>query len=123
MLIDFKDMDYELEFFGPEKAIGVEVQLIKAFLHEAFAGCEVRRVSQERQKHKEWVFGDAADGEEFFRKCGGNRTDFLVHCFVFEDEGGIGGRKWQEWMQCDNLFGWRWCGWSRVIDDRDDLDC
>jgi len=38
-------MNYKLEFFGPQKAIGVEVQLVEVFLHEAFARCEVRQMS------------------------------------------------------------------------------
>ena len=88
-----------------------------------FAGHEVRRVSRKRRKREERVFGDAADGTEFFRKCGRDRADFLVYCLVFEDKGGIGGRKWWEQMQHDNLFRWRWCGWRRVIDNGDDFDC
>jgi len=116
-------MGYKLEFFRPQEAIRVEVQLVEAFLHKAFARREVRWVSWERWKREEQVFRDVADGVEFFRKCGGDGADFLVHCLVFEDEGRIGGWKWQEQMRCDNLFRWRWCGWRRVIDNGDDFDC
>jgi len=44
-LVDFEDMNYKLEFFGPQKAVRVEVQLVEAFLCEAFARCEVGRMS------------------------------------------------------------------------------
>ena len=116
-------MDYKLEFFGPEKAVSIEVQLIKAFLHEAFTGCEVRWVSWERQKHKEWILGNASDSAKFFRECHRDRMDFLVHCLVFENKGGVGRQKWQEWMWRNNMFRWRWSGWRQVIDNRDDLNC
>jgi hypothetical protein len=57
----------EFELFWPEEAVGVEIELVKAFLGEAFPGREVGRMSRKWWKREERVFGDAAYSTEFFR--------------------------------------------------------
>jgi len=66
MLVEFEDMLYELELLGPEEVVGIEVELVEAFLGKAFAGREVGQVRGQRRKRKKGVFRDATDQAEFF---------------------------------------------------------
>ena len=77
------------------------------FLCEVFARCEVGQMSWKRQECEEWVFGDAADGAEFFWKGCSDGSDFLIHCLVFVNKGVVGRWKWREWLQHDDLLGCR----------------
>ena len=56
----------EFEFFRPEEAVGIEVELVEAFLREAFAGCEVGRMCRQRREREQGIFWNATDSAEFF---------------------------------------------------------
>jgi len=86
----------ELDFLWPEEVVGIECKLVEAFLSEAFAGREIRRMGWQWRKREKGVFGDASEIAKLFGKCSGNGSDLLVDALVFEDKGGrIGG--WKRW--------------------------
>ena len=85
----------KLDFLRPEEVVGIECELVKAFLSEAFAGREIRRMGWQRRKREKGVFGDASEIAKLFRKCGGNGSDLLIDVLVFEDEGG-GVDRWRQ---------------------------
>jgi len=78
----------KLDFLWPEEVVGIECKLIKAFLSEAFARHEIRRMGWQRRKQEKGVFGDASEIAKLFGKCGGYGSDLLVDALVFEDKGG-----------------------------------
>jgi len=78
----------KLDFLRPEEVVRIECELVKAFLSEVFAGCEIRRMGWQWRKQEKGVFGDASEIAKLFRKCGGNGSDLLINALVFEDEGG-----------------------------------
>jgi len=78
----------KLDFLWPEEVVGIECELVKAFLSEAFAGHEIRQMGWQQRKQEKGVFGDASEIAKLFRKCGGYGSDLLVDALVFEDEGG-----------------------------------
>jgi len=78
----------KLDFLQPEEVVGIECELIEAFLSEAFAGCEIGQMGWQRRKREKGVFGDASEIVKLFGKCGGNVSDLLIDALVFEDKGG-----------------------------------
>jgi hypothetical protein len=101
----------ELEFFGPKKVVGVEVEFVEAFLGEALAGRKVGRACRERRKREKGIDGDAANIVEIFGESSGDGFDLLVDLLVFEDEcGGIGRRKRRKDVAC-GVEPWYERGW------------
>ena len=104
----------KLKFFRPEEIVAIETEIIEALLCELFAQSEVRQMGWKWRKGEERVFWDVLDVAEFFRKGGGNRSDFLVDLFVLEDEySQIGGQKW--WSEA--WFKQRWCMQGGLVID------
>jgi hypothetical protein len=82
----------KFDFFQPEEVVVVECEFVKAFLCEAFTGCEVGWMCQKWWECEERVFGNVVDGVEFFWECCRDQSNFLVDSLVLEHEGArIGG--------------------------------
>jgi hypothetical protein len=69
--------------------MGIEGEVIEAFLCEVVARREGRWASRQRRKQEKGVNRDAANVAEVFRQCGRHWVDFLGDFLVFE--GGDGG--------------------------------
>ena len=104
-LIEFEGMLSEFDFLRPQEVVGVEFEIVEALLSKTFAWSEFGRMSRQRRKREKGVFRDAADGAIFFRKGGGNGSDFLVDALVLEDESFR--VCWRE--RCERLLRDDWC--------------
>jgi hypothetical protein len=82
VFIDFEYVEEEFEFFRPKEVVGVESEFINAFLHEAFARCEVGQLCWEQWKREKGVSRYAVDVSEIFRESCGNWLNFLGDLFV-----------------------------------------
>ena len=81
-------MEEKLLLFRLEEAIIVKGEHIKAFLHEAFTGCEVGWMGWKRSEREEGINRDLVYISEVLRECGGDRSDLVGDLLVGKSESG-----------------------------------